>query len=209
MNKYESEHLDRLRHHLAGCTVMLKRNGAFPLDGPCTIEAVGNGVRFTVKGGTGSGEVNSRYFVNIEEGLKNEGFTLYNTDWSTAYGYYRDEAKEAFFEDIKTTAAENKENIISASMGAVLLESEYDIPLKFNADAAIYVVARNAGEGNDRVEKEGDFRLTRSEVRDILAMDKRYAKFMLVINAGGPVDLTPVMSVGNILVLSQLGPEAS
>ena len=49
--------------------------------------------------------------------------------------------------------------------------------------------------------------LTDSEVRDILALDRYYDRFMLVINAGGPVDLSPVMGVGNILVLSQLGVE--
>ena len=53
MNAYEKEHLDMLRGYLPGCTVLLKKNGAFPLDGPCRIEAVGSGVRYTVKGGTG------------------------------------------------------------------------------------------------------------------------------------------------------------
>ena len=70
MNKYEKENIERLRPYLAECTVLLKKNGAFPLDGPCTVAAFGSGVRDTVKGGTGSGEVNSRYFVNIEQGLK-------------------------------------------------------------------------------------------------------------------------------------------
>ena len=83
MKEHERENLSRLRQYLPGCTVLLKKNGAFPLDGPCRIEAVGSGVRYTVKGGTGSGEVNSRYYVNIEEGLRNAGFVLCNMDWST------------------------------------------------------------------------------------------------------------------------------
>ena len=57
---YEKQHLDTLRKSLAECTVLLKRNGDFPLDGPCRIAAYGGGVRKTIKGGTGSGEVNSR-----------------------------------------------------------------------------------------------------------------------------------------------------
>lgn len=44
--------------------------------GPRRIAAYGNGVRHTVKGGTGSGEVNSRYSVNVEQGLKDAGFTI-------------------------------------------------------------------------------------------------------------------------------------
>ena len=85
MNDYERENLGRLRGSLPGCTVLLKKNGAFPLEGPCRIEAVGSGVRYTVKGGTGSGEVNSRYYVNIEDGLKSAGFCLTNPFWSEMY----------------------------------------------------------------------------------------------------------------------------
>ena len=207
MNVHEKENLGKLRSFLPGCTVLLKKNGAFPLDGPCRIEAAGSGVRYTVKGGTGSGEVNSRYFVDIEKALVSAGFELSNMDWSTAYGSCREEARADFIAGIRKKARKEKMSILAASMGAVMKEPEYSIPLRFNADAAIYVVSRISGEGNDRLSEKGDFMLTDSEVRDILALNDHYEKFMLVINAGGPVDLSPVMEAGNILVLSQLGVE--
>ena len=90
---------------------------------------------------------------------------------------------------------------------SVILEPEYQLPLTFTAEAAIYVVGRSSGEGNDRLNEKGDYRLTDTEVRDILALNNGYKHFMLVINAGGPVDLSEVMEVRNILVLSQLGVE--
>ncbi|MBQ9272551.1 MAG: glycoside hydrolase family 3 C-terminal domain-containing protein, partial [Mogibacterium sp.] len=207
MNSYEREHIEKLRPYLPECTVLLKKNGAFPLDGPCRIEACGSGVRDTVKGGTGSGEVNSRYFVDIEQGLVDAGFSIVNPNWPLVYKYYNDKAKKAFYTSIKEKARREKLSLISASMGAVMMQPDYLIPLDKTADAAIYVVSRISGEGNDRIPEKGDFRLTDSEVRDILALDKCYDRFMLVINAGGPVDLTPVRDVGNILVLSQLGVE--
>ena len=207
MNAYEREHISRLREFLPECTVLLKKNGAFPLDGPCRIAAFGSGVRYTVKGGTGSGEVNSRYFVTVEEGLKQAGFDVVGHDWAILYGYYLDEARELFYKSIRQRAREEKINVISASMGAVMKAPEYDLPLDFKCDVAIYVVSRISGEGNDRLPEKGDFKLTDSEVRDILALNAAYDKFMLVINTGGPVDLSPVMEVGNILVLSQLGVE--
>ena len=71
---YEKKHVETLRKSLAECVVLLQYDGAFSLDRPGKIAAYGNGVRRTVKGGTGSGEVNSRYFVNVEQGLKNAGF---------------------------------------------------------------------------------------------------------------------------------------
>ncbi len=61
MNSYETQALERLRPYLGECTVLLKSNGDFPLSEPCAIGAYGRGVRHTLKGGTGSGEVNSRF----------------------------------------------------------------------------------------------------------------------------------------------------
>ena len=207
MNNYEKENIERLRPYLAECTVLLKKNGAFPLNGPCTIAAFGSGVRGTIKGGTGSGEVNSRYFVNIEQGLKDAGFTITNPFWPDMYKAFSDKARRDFVTGIKKKARKEKTNLITASMGAVMKQPEYIIPLDYSADAAVYVVSRISGEGNDRLAEKGDFMLTDSEVRDILALNRHYEKFMLVINAGGPVDLSPVMEAGNILVLSQLGVE--
>ena len=70
-------------------------------------------------------------------------------------------------------------------MGKVMPEPEYDLPLNAEGDAAIYVVSCISGEGNDRTPLKGDIRLTDSEVRDILALDKKFTRFMLVLNVGG------------------------
>ena len=204
---YEKEHLARLRPHLAECTVLLKSDGSFPLEGPCEIAAFGSGVRCTVKGGTGSGEVNSRVFVTVEDGLKQAGFTVTSTEWLDAYDAVRAEAKRAFIKRLKAEAKAAKVNYIFYSMGRVIPEPEYSLPLKAAGDTAIYVLSRISGEGNDRTTEQGDFRLTAGEKRDILFLNRHYKKFMLVLNTGGPVDLSEVQDVGNILVLSQLGVE--
>lgn len=49
------------------------------LESAGNIALYGSGARRTIKGGTGSGEVNSRYFVTIEQGLKNVGFHITST----------------------------------------------------------------------------------------------------------------------------------
>ena len=204
---HEIKNIKRLRSHLGECTVLLKKDGSFPLEEPGTIAAYGSGVRHTIKGGTGSGEVNSRYFVTVEKGLLKAGFTIVNGGWLDEYDRIRENNKAAFHKAIKAKAKKEKKNVIAVSMGAVILEPEYELPLTFGADAAIYVLARSSGEGNDRLDIKGDYRLTDTEVQDILTLNSRYERFMLVINAGGPVDLSEVMEVRNILVLSQLGVE--
>lgn len=207
MQAFQDDHIAQLRPYLPECMVLLKSNGAFPLESPCRIAAFGAGVRGTVKGGSGSGEVNSRYFVSVEQGLERAGFTITNKDWPDRFAPYLERAKRQLRRDAMRSAKELGINYLAACMGMVMKQPEYRIDLDLSADAAIYVVARLSGEGSDRRPEKGDFRLTDSEVRDILALDEVYERFMLVVNAGGPVDLGPVAGVGNILVMSQLGVE--
>jgi len=119
MNKYEKDNIARLRPYLAECAVLLKKDGAFPLEGPCRIAAFGSGVRDTVKGGTGSGEVNSRYFVSIEQGLKDAGFVITNPYWPDMFEAFSEREKERRRSEIRKKARRDKVNIIAASMGAV------------------------------------------------------------------------------------------
>ena len=204
---YEREHLEALRASLAECTVLLKSNGDFPLDASCKIAAYGNCVRKTVKGGTGSGEVNSRYFVNVEQGLSNAGFTVTTKAWLDVYDEMYAQARKRFIAELKAEAKAKRVLAPIYAMGKVMPEPEYDLPLEAEGETAIYVLARISGEGNDREPIGGDILLTETEKRDILALNQKYRKFMLVINAGGVVDLSDLSPVKNILILSQLGVE--
>ena len=204
---YEKQHLSTLRQSLAECTVLLKNGGDFPLDAPCQIAAYGSGVRKTIKGGTGSGEVNSRYFINVEQGLREAGFTITTKQWLDDYDATYVEAKKAFRTRMKAEAKAHKTNVVMYAMGKAMPEPEYELPLDGEGDVAIYVLSRISGEGNDRDPVGGDIKLSATEKRDILALNEKYAKFMLVINAGGAVDLSEISEVKNILVLSQLGVE--
>ncbi len=205
--EHEVKHLAELREIGAECCVLLVRNGDFPLTEPCEIALYGNGVRHTVKGGTGSGEVNSHTFINIEEGLEKAGFTITTREWLDQYEASVETANARFMEDIKLEAKRLRKNPIMMAMGAVRLEHDYDLPLDGNGETALYILSRISGEGNDRKNEKGDFQLTDTEVRDIRELNEKHAKFMLLINAGGPVDLSPVSDVKNIMVMSQLGAE--
>lgn len=207
MFDYEKKHLQTLRESLAECTVLLKSNGDFPLSAPGKIAAYGCGVRKTIKGGTGSGEVNSRYFINVEQGLTDAGFTITTKAWLDAYDQTFEQARVQFKKDIKVQAKAAHMMPVMYAMGRVMPEPEYELPLDGEGDVAVYVLARTSGEGSDREPVAGDIKLSATEKRDILALNKKYDKFMLVINAGGAVDLSDIGEVENILVLSQLGVE--
>ena len=207
INEYEKKHNKLIRKAGGEFVVLLKKDGNFPLGKPGRIALYGSGVRHTVKGGTGSGEVNSRFFVNIEEGIRYAGFEITSKNWLDRYDDVRRRAKSQFKRDVRRYAHRHFKLAVLVAFGRYMKEPEYDIPLDAEGDTAIYVLSRISGEGADRDPVAGDILLTETEKRDILACNAKYRNFMLVINTGGVVDLKDVRDVKNILILSQLGVE--
>lgn len=207
MNDYEREHSEIVRCFGAECAVLLKTDASFPLNAPCELALYGSGARRTIKGGTGSGEVNSRFFVTAEEGLGAAGFHITSKGWMDGYGELYLKEKKQFIRELKRSALKRGTLAVVDSMGAVMPEPEYSLPLDAGGEAAVYILSRISGEGSDRRPVPGDILLTETEKRDILALNWKYDKFLLVLNVGGPVDLSPVTEVRNILLLSQLGVE--
>ena len=209
MEAYETDHLAAIRALAPECMVLLRSNGAFPLAEPGEIALYGSGARHTIKGGTGSGDVNSRHVTTIEEGLVTAGFTIVTRPWLEAYDRIRLQAHEDFIAGIRAEAAKRGLPAIMVGMGSVMPEPEYTIPLDIETGSdprtAVYVLSRTSGEGSDRTPEAGDLRLTDTEIRDILALNERFERFLLVLNVGGVVDLSPLDDVANILLLSQLG----
>lgn len=205
VQEFEKEHIAAVRDIASECVVLLKSDGVLPLTQAGKIAVYGNGVRRTVKGGTGSGDVNVRHFVTIEEGLTNAGFEITSGEWLDYYDTVIAEARKIFIEDIRKQAKETGVNPVMLGMGRVVPEPDYEMLLDGEGDTAVYVLARNSGEGSDRRVQGGDISLTETEKRDILHLNEKYDKFILVLNVGGMVDLAPVAEVKNILLLSQLG----
>ncbi len=205
MEQYENEHLALVLENAAECTVLLKTNGKFPIEKAGKIAAFGSGMRYTIKGGTGSGEVNSRVTYTIEQGLENAGFEITSKNWLDEYDMVRVLAKKAFIKQLKAEIKKKHENPFLYAMGKNMKEPYHELKLEGEGNTAIYVVSRISGEGSDREVVEGEVKLAKAEIRDILALNKKYERFMIVLNVGGVVDLTPVMEVENILLLSQLG----
>lgn len=205
MNDYEKEHLAALRKLAPECTVLLRTNGDFPLKEVGELALYGSGARHTIMGGTGSGEVNTRTFVTVEQGLTAAGFTITTKSWLNGYDTVLVEARRRFVEEVKARAKVKHTLAVLEGMGAAMPEPDYDLPLEGEGDTAVYVLSRISGEGSDRSAALGDIFLNQTELRDILTLQRRYKKFLLVLNVGGPVDLSPLGEVENILVLSQLG----
>ena len=202
---FEKEHVERVRAAAPECTLFLKKDADTLPVSPCKAALYGSGARRTIKGGTGSGDVNVRAFTTIEEGLEKAGFTITTKAWMDAYDKLMTDGRVEFVKQVKKEAAELGINPVMYGMGKAMPEPEYDIALEGEGELAIYVLSRNSGEGSDRSKEAGDINLTQTEIRDIKACQEKYEKFVLVLNVGGMVNLEPVMDVKNILLLGQLG----
>lgn len=137
MQAYEKEHLQLVNKNAAECTVLLKSNGAFPLEKAGKIAAFGGGVRYTIRGGTGSGEVNSRTTINVEQGLKEAGFTITSTPWLDAYDAVKDQAHKQFIKQVQQEAFANNIDIMLYCMGKVMPEPDHELALEGDGDTAI------------------------------------------------------------------------
>ena len=177
--------------------VLLKNdNNALPLKNK-RIALYGMGARLTVKGGLGSGSVEERYSVNIEDGLKNAGFEIttekwlddYDSEYSSTYQEYHDMVEE------KVKDLVNPMEIIPIAHSYVYrypsgrLVTKEDIE-NSETDTAIYVLMRQAGECNDRKLEKGDYYITDIERENLRILSEAYKNTILVINVGGHIDLS-------------------
>ncbi len=194
--------------------VLLENNGALPLGGtPGKIALYGNGARRTVKGGTGSGDVNSRSVVNVEQGLEAAGFTIVTKDWIDRDMKAFDDAKYAW--SMKLVEAFKKEGrsaimrIFSDPFIEPAIRPVEDADLKTGeTDTAVYVLARNSGEGKDRRDLPGEYELTEEEITAIRKIASAYARTIVVLNVGSVIDMKELRAIEGVdarLLVSQAG----
>ena len=136
--------------------VLLENDGTLPLKEK-RIALYGAGARMTVKGGTGSGAVRERYSVTIEQGLISAGYEIASTPWLDRF--------DRFYADTYETYRQEQEDRVKGMqnfyqiLGTVrpfqhptgIPITEEDVEAS-GCDTALYVLARQAGEGNDRVD---------------------------------------------------------
>ena len=199
------------RKAAAGGMVLLKNEGLLPLDPSAPLALLGGGAVRTIKGGTGSGDVNERESVGLAEGLRRAGVKLTTEGWLSDFDKRYRQAREdwrtlilgsggegghAFFENYAKHTFRMPE-------GRELLEEDMD-----GAAAAVYVISRVAGEAADRTLSPGDYYLTERENADLAWLEKHQIPVCLVINTGGAIQLTEAQDSANvkaILLISQPG----
>ena len=194
--------------------VLLKNDGTLPFKTK-KVALYGPGASMTIKGGTGSGEVNERHSVTVLEGLEDRGFEITTKGWIEDFerGYqealaeHKEEKKKQInllkLRDIMQMLVDNFKAPVGRPITAADVEAS-------GTDSCIYVLSRQAGEGGDRKAEKGDMFLTDEERAAIAFCAENYARFLLVINCGSSVDMAfaeEIPGINAILYLCQPGTE--
>lgn len=207
---YEKIHGEIARRAAEEGIVLLKNEEhLLPLKKGSKLALFGSGASRTVKGGTGSGDVNERKSISIFEGLKDAGFVITTEKWLREYE-----------EEYKRKRLEWKEEILEKTRSGTdfftaYSTSPFQVPAGLeiyttDADVAVFVLARNAGEGADRRAEKGDYFLSDEEYMLLSDICDKYEKVILLLNSGGVVDLSfleKLPKIQAVLTVSQPGQE--
>ena len=194
--------------------VLLSNCGSLPLH--CgKVALYGAGARNTVKGGTGSGEVNNRRNISVEEGLKLCGFEITTKDWLDDCDKELHSARAMRDEAMKKIAKGYSVFQFWTLMEAIALPIIYpcgrniteDDVKKSDTDTAVYVLARQAGEGADRRAEKGEYDPSDKEIEDLKFITQHYKNTVLVVNAGACIQIQPLLDLhpGAVVFMGQAG----
>jgi beta-glucosidase len=191
-NKYKFSNKPDLKAHAAVARraagesmVLLRNEGVLPLKGGQKVALYGVSALDFVAGGTGSGDVNKAYVVNMVDAMESAGFTLDKSllDYYKSFVAY-DKAQQALSGATSNWFSRRKLAEIAIPEAAITNEAR-------NNDIAVVVLGRNAGEGADR-RMVDDFDLTNVE-RELLrnvstAFHAAGKKVVVVLNVGGVIE---------------------
>ena len=164
------EHISLSREAAAEGMVLIENNGALPLKSEEKIAMFGCGqIRF-VKGGEGSGDVNTLYIRSLLEGMQ------------IKESENKVQLYQPLIDSYTTFTAGNQNDEMTLSAQVVSQAAEY-------ASTALVTITRNSGEGWDRNSGRGDYLLSYSE-EDMLqkVMAGGFDRVVIVLNIGGVID---------------------
>lgn len=215
VTQLEAENRKCARKAAAEGIVLLENEDVLPIGKDEKLALFGAGAGKTIKGGTGSGDVNVRETVSVYQGLKAEGMEIVSEVWIKEYDQIYQNARESWksqiLQGIAKVGVENAFTVYASHT----FEMPAGNPIRLGdikeADTAMYVISRIAGEGADRYEKPGDYYLAENEKEDLRILSENCSKLIVVINAGGQIDVEEILALPcskAVLFLCQAGMEA-
>lgn len=185
-----------VRRAAAEGMVLLKNDGILPLK-IGKIALFGAGADGTVYCGTGSGYVFTTHAVTVKEGLVAAGFEVVTNAW----------LKKCIEHEKLVNRKDKTLNMLDrkwSGMSILAEEPEITAADMAEADTAIYVLRRNAGEGGDRKAEQGDYYLSDRERENLTAVAAHYAHTVVVLNTC-VIDMNFIQEISGISAAVYMG----
>ncbi len=179
-----------------GMVLLENQNEVLPIASSGNIALFGGGAYTTIKGGTGSGDVNQRNVVNVWDGFVNAGYNVTSEDWLNAFG-------EAYEQGGGSTGGVGGASLVP---DIEVTDAQIEAAKAGGTDTAVYVIARSSGEFADR--KLSDYYLTDIEKANIAKMAANFENSIVVLNVGGMMDtkfFADTEGLDSMLLMSQAG----
>ncbi len=166
-----------------GMVLLENKDSALPIPHGQTVALFGSGQINFVKGGTGSGDVNVDYVVNLLQGMQGkeeEGEISLYPPLVEAYSDY----------------------IAGGGKGELRLTDEQIQAAAESAETAVVTISRVSGEGSDRKAAKGDYYLSDDETALLNQVNSAgFEKVAVVLNIGGVIDTSWIKDYPDISVL--------
>lgn len=177
--------------------VLLKNNGALPFKGK-SVTLVGVDAYDALVGGSGSGNVNRRYKISLDQGFANTGIKLEKA-LSTRYLEY-----------IKQEKSRTQENFWTVPIiEEIPISREEAEQAARKTDIAILVIGRMAGEGSDRQLVKGDYYLSDVEQQNLQtlcqAFHEKKKKVVVVMNMGSTMHMADWHHLPDAILMAWMG----
>ena len=194
-------HADVTRRSATEGMVLLKNDGqALPMSNAKTVSVFGITSYDFIAGGTGSGDVNKAYTIDMMQGLTEAGLKV-NTKLANLYQSYKN------YQSSLTAAAPARGGWFWGK--AVLPEMAVSRPIinvqAQESDLAIITLGRQAGEGSDR-QVDDDFTLTdveRQLITDVCnAFHLANKPVVVVLNMGNVIETASWKSMPDAILLA-------
>lgn len=181
--------------------VLLKNDGnALPMTGKEKVALFGVTSYDFIAGGTGSGDVNKAYTIDLTTGLDNAGVKINPTisNYYEAYKKYCESKDEV--NGVNRSWFWGKQVLAEPELTRKGIELAAD-----DSDMAIITLGRQAGEGADR-QVDGDFNLTDTErklLTDVTdAFHARGKKVVVILNTGGVMEIASWNNLPDAILLA-------
>lgn len=225
MNKYyglkpgtitsqELEHTKIVREVAARGMVLMENDGILPLKKGTKIALYGSGAKNTEFSGLGAASFVSREEVSILEGLERAGIIVTSKEYLEQYAEMIQVQEDAYYGRLREFL---KESLITAVvemygtplvLGAQPIISKEDLEKSGEAEIAVYVISRTAGEGADRRLTEGDYYLSKEEKDNLRILSENFNKLIVLLNIGSQIDTAYIRSLPNLSAMVFVGQAA-